>query len=73
MSFYTYIFRNLLIGSCSNKAMVYANSSNYPEFHILNFILNLIRLLGNFKTASLSTPSIIPESFSSIDSVVSKI
>ena len=62
-----------MIGSYSNKTIIYTYSNGYPEFLILDFILKLIRLLWNFKTASLLTPSIIPESFSSIDPVVSKI
>ena len=34
-----------MIGSCSNKAIVYTYSYNYPEFLILDFIHNLIGLL----------------------------
>ena len=53
--------------------MAYTSGDNHPEFLLLGFILNLIRLLCNFKTASLWTPSIMPENFSSIGSVVFEI
>ena len=43
------------------------------EIHIFRFFLKLIRLLWNFKTASLLTPSLTPENFNSIGSVVFEI
>ena len=55
------------------KAKEYIYDVIFLEFHIFRFFLKLIRLLWNFKTASLLTPSLIPENFNSIGSVVTKI
>ena len=67
------IFRNLIIVSCSNKTIEYIYGTDFPEFQILKFFLNLIGLFWNFKTASLLTPSLIPENFNSIGPVVFEI
>ena len=55
------------------KAKEYIYDVIFLEFHIFRFFLKLIRLLWNFKTASLLTPSLIPENFNSIGSVVTEI
>ena len=73
ISFYMQIFRNLITKSYSNKTIEYTYGANFPEFQIETFFLNLLGLLWIFKTTSLLTPSIIPENFNSIGSVVSKI
>ena len=67
------IFRNLFIKDYSYKTIEYTYGTNFPEFHIFKFFLKLIGLLWNFKTASLLTPSLIPENFNSIGSVVFEI
>ena len=59
--------------SCSNKTIEYTYGTDFPEFHISTIFLKLIGLLWNFKTTSLLIPSLIPESFKSIGSVVFEI
>ena len=55
------------------KAKEYIYDVIFSEFHILTFFLKLIGLLLNFKTASLLSPSLTPENFNSIGSVVTEI
>ena len=62
-----------MIESCSNKTIGHTYGTDFPEFHIFLNFLKLIGLLWNFKTASLLTPSLIPENFNSIGSVVFEI
>ena len=58
-----------MIESCSNKTIGHTYGTDFPEFDILTSFLKLDGLLWNLKTASLLTPSLIPEHFSSIGSV----
>ena len=58
---------------CSHMTIEYTYGTDFPEFHIYKFFLKLIGLLSNFKTASLLTPSLIPENFNSIGLVVFEI
>ena len=53
----------------------YMSREHYHVFiwWFLKIFLKLIGLLWNFKTASLLTPSLIPENFNSIGSVVFEI
>ena len=55
------------------KAKKYIYDVIFLEFHIFGFFLKLIGLLWNFKTTSLLTPSLTPENFNSIGSVVFEI
>ena len=73
ISFYMQIFRNLMTESCSHRTIEYTYGTDFPEFHIFKFFLKHIRLLWNFETASLLTPSLISENFNSIGSVVFEI
>ena len=59
--------------TCSNKTIEYTYGTDFPEFHISTIFLKLVGLLWNFKTASLLIPSLIPETFNSIGSVVFEI
>ena len=55
-----------MIESCLHRTIGHAYGPDFPEFHILTFFCKLDGLLSNFKTASLLTPSLTPENFSSI-------
>ena len=62
-----------MIESCSYKTIECTYGTDFPEFDISKIFLKLIGLLWNFKTASLLTPFLIPENFSSIGPVVFEI
>ena len=55
------------------KAEEYIYDAIFSEFYTLTFFLKPVGLLWNFKTTSLLTPSLTPENFNSIGSVVTEI
>ena len=67
------IFRNLMIESHSNKTIEYTYGTDFPAFQILILFTQSSRIALKLKTASLLTPSLIPENFNSIGSVILEI